>query len=449
MALPIPKMMNDFSKLHSAQGYDADGRDIVRHFAKNRMPEEEVKKLKLNENIYTRCPSTRAKDCSCESVNKLSEAKEAVKALCELEHTEDNVKGIIYLKQEPDMPTKIYGNISGLTPGKHGFHIHEYGDLSKGCESAGAHYDPDGVDHGDIDKGHVGDLGNVVADDDGVAKFKIFAHRVDLSGDRSVVGRAMVIHEDEDDLGKGGDAESLKTGNAGARLGCGVIRLMNLDEQALAEDPRDDARGSSAFDDESQTRMFYKRDEMPQLKQKHLDDPKVRDFIEKEMGEPLQTKRGTIGLDKIQPMQLDRVPGLSDSAKKFFAQGKEVQPFIIDRNGKLINGHHRYDAAKSLGVKRVPFIAINFTIHEMVRLFGPKGKYNLASKGGKTSVKGFARLTPVDDPKLKQYQDELEKKVNSPYSNRSKAQTDRRRREKGFDSPAQQQLDLQFDTEEE
>ena len=50
---------------------------------------------------------------------------------------------------------------------------------------------------------------------------------------------------------------------------------------------------------------------------------------------------------------------------------------------------------------------------------------------------------------VKQYQDELEKKLNTPYSNRSKAQTDRRRREKGFDSPAQQQLDLQFNTEEE
>ena len=50
---------------------------------------------------------------------------------------------------------------------------------------------------------------------------------------------------------------------------------------------------------------------------------------------------------------------------------------------------------------------------------------------------------------LKEHQDELEKKVNTPYKNRSKAQTDRRRREKGFDSPAQQQLDLQFDTEEE
>ena len=66
-----------------------------------------------------------------------------------------------------------------------------------------------------------------------------------------------------------------------------------------------------------------------------------------------------------------------------------------------------------------------------------------------TGIKGFGRLTPVDDPKLKQYQDELEKKVNSPYANRSKGQTDRRRREKGFDSSRQQELDLRFDNEEE
>ena len=49
LALPIPKMMTDFSKLHSAMGHNADARDIVKHYAKNRMPENEVKKLKLNE----------------------------------------------------------------------------------------------------------------------------------------------------------------------------------------------------------------------------------------------------------------------------------------------------------------------------------------------------------------------------------------------------------------
>ena len=62
-----------------------------------------------------------------------------------------------------------------------------------------------------------------MANEDGVAKFSITAQRVDLIGDRSVIGRGLVIHEDEDDLGKGGDAESLKTGNAGERLACGVI----------------------------------------------------------------------------------------------------------------------------------------------------------------------------------------------------------------------------------
>ena len=66
---------------------------------------------------------------------------------------------------------------------------------------------PDGVDHGDIDNGHVGDL-EYSSNEKGEARFKIVARRVDLSGDRSVVGRAVVVHADRDDLGKGGDEES-------------------------------------------------------------------------------------------------------------------------------------------------------------------------------------------------------------------------------------------------
>lgn len=178
----------------------------------------------------TSCPRTKASSCQCESVKTLTEDDTFISAVCELEHS-DEVKGTILLLSKPGKGTVIRGKITGLEPGEHGFHIHEYGDLSNGCESAGAHYNPDGVDHGDISKGHVGDLGNVVANNKGVADFIIKAPRVDLTGERSVVGRAIVIHSDVDDLGKGGDEESLKTGNAGDRLACGVIVLRGSDDK--------------------------------------------------------------------------------------------------------------------------------------------------------------------------------------------------------------------------
>ena len=174
--------------------------------------------------VNSRCARTKAVVCQCENLNKVTESQDTLTAVCQLEQS-DTVKGTILLKQDPGEPTLIVGRISGLEPGKHGFHIHEYGDLSQGCESAGAHYNPDGVDHGDLEEGHVGDLGNVTANSNGVAEIELAAERVDLGGDRSVVGRSIVVHSDEDDLGKGGDAESLKTGNAGDRLACGVITL--------------------------------------------------------------------------------------------------------------------------------------------------------------------------------------------------------------------------------
>ena len=78
-------------------------------------------------------------------------------------------------------------------------------------------------------EGHVGDLGNITADDSGISQFTIEAKRVDLLGDRSIVGRGLVVHADEDDLGRGGDAESLKTGNAGDRLAWGIISLRSAE----------------------------------------------------------------------------------------------------------------------------------------------------------------------------------------------------------------------------
>jgi Cu-Zn family superoxide dismutase len=180
--------------------------------------------MRAKEFTQTTCLRTRATECSCSKIEGITESKETIVAQCELEHS-DKIKGTILLMQAPGTPTLIKGTITGLTPGEHGFHIHEFGDMNKGCESMGPHYNPDDTTHGELDQGHVGDLGNITADDNGTASFSIEAKRVDLIGDRSVVGRGMVVHADPDDLGKGGDEESLKTGNAGDRLACGVITL--------------------------------------------------------------------------------------------------------------------------------------------------------------------------------------------------------------------------------
>jgi Cu-Zn family superoxide dismutase len=157
-------------------------------------------------------------------VTSITEGKTTVIAQCDLQHS-DKVKGSILFMQAPGTPTLIKGTITGLEPGEHGFHIHEFGDMSNGCETMGGHYNPDGVDHGDLEQGHVGDLGNITADENGTASFSIRANRVELIGNRSVVGRGLVVHADQDDLGQGGDEESSKTGNAGGRLACGVITL--------------------------------------------------------------------------------------------------------------------------------------------------------------------------------------------------------------------------------
>ena len=183
-----------------------------------------------NGNSYISWPIEQLENDVVKEIREASQ-KNTIYAKCELEHIVDGVdKGDFLFKQEPGKPVLVVGRVTGLTPGKHGFHIHEFGDLSNGCESAGPHYNPDGVDHGDLDRGHAGDLGNVVADKNGIAKIGIVLKRVDLHGDRNILGRAIVVHADEDDLGKGGDQESLKTGNAGDRLGCGVIRLATLNE---------------------------------------------------------------------------------------------------------------------------------------------------------------------------------------------------------------------------
>jgi len=123
----------------------------------------------------------------------------------------------------------IDAELKGFRPNTvHGFHVHECGDMTLKCDSMCAHFNPYGTVHGGADSKvrHVGDLGNLVSNGRGVAVMRRFDRLIKVKpGALSIVGRGLVIHEDEDDLGLGGDEESLNTGNAGKRIACAVIGI--------------------------------------------------------------------------------------------------------------------------------------------------------------------------------------------------------------------------------
>ena len=116
--------------------------------------------------------------------------------------------------------------LSGLKlNGLHGFHVHQAGDLSDGCESMCAHFNPYNKTHGcpGMTERHVGDLGNLVSDIFGNANYTFYDNVIKLNGIANIIGRGLIIHADQDDCGIGGNKESLKTGNAGKRIACAVI----------------------------------------------------------------------------------------------------------------------------------------------------------------------------------------------------------------------------------
>src|SRR5438034_4625224 len=116
---------------------------------------------------------------------------------------------------------QVHAELTGLTPGKHGFHVHEFGDCSAAdASSAGAHFNPTNQPHAapDATARHVGDMGNIEAETSGAAKLDYLDHHMSLANDdRSVLGRSVVVHAKADDL------KSQPAGDSGARVACGVI----------------------------------------------------------------------------------------------------------------------------------------------------------------------------------------------------------------------------------
>lgn len=119
---------------------------------------------------------------------------------------------------------RVRANISGLAPNTtHGFHIHEFGSCGEDGQAAGGHFNPGGSPHGAPDdlgpERHAGDMGNIESDDEGRALYDAVIPEISFEGATSVVGRAIIVHEGADDL------TSQPTGDAGGRIGCGVIEL--------------------------------------------------------------------------------------------------------------------------------------------------------------------------------------------------------------------------------
>jgi superoxide dismutase, Cu-Zn family len=116
----------------------------------------------------------------------------------------------------------VVADLTGLTPGKHGFHIHEYGDCSaEDGTSAGGHFNPEKMPHSSPSskERHAGDLGNIEADKDGKAHLDYVDTMISFNGKNSIIGRGVIVHEKEDDL------KTQPTGAAGSRVACGVIGI--------------------------------------------------------------------------------------------------------------------------------------------------------------------------------------------------------------------------------
>lgn len=149
-------------------------------------------------------------------------AEEPTKAIAVLHPTKgSNVEGTVTFTKSGDA-VKIVADVTGLTPGKHGFHIHEFGDCSSpDGKAAGGHFNPTNEPHAghDAEKRHEGDLGNLEADSAGKAHLELTDKMMTMSGEKSILGRGVIVHEKEDDL------TSQPVGNAGGRLACGVIGI--------------------------------------------------------------------------------------------------------------------------------------------------------------------------------------------------------------------------------
>lgn len=166
--------------------------------------------------VFNHVGQSQAADPAAHMAGKIT------KAVCIVQPLGDSkVTGKVTFTQQKD-GVEVVAELTGLAPGEHGFHVHEFGDCSMAdgvC--AGGHFNPTGAPHGgpEAEQRHVGDLGNVKADQSGKAMYKRVDKMIALNGPNSIIGRSVIVHAGADDL------KTQPSGNAGARIGCGVIGI--------------------------------------------------------------------------------------------------------------------------------------------------------------------------------------------------------------------------------
>ena len=128
--------------------------------------------------------------------------------------------GTVQLTQLADGSVEVKVDLTGVPAGVHGFHIHDKGDCGDNGNAAGGHYNPMATQHGspDAPPHHAGDFGNVTADANGEVHTSFTTRSVTVEdGMATAVGHAIILHANPDDL------TTQPTGNAGARIACGVV----------------------------------------------------------------------------------------------------------------------------------------------------------------------------------------------------------------------------------
>ena len=167
---------------------------------------------------FTAAPLFHSDTVSAEKEEKISRSAICIMIPC----NNSGVKGLVSFHQKKFTdPIQIVANISGLNPNSsHGIHIHQYGDLTQGCATSGPRFEP--LNQNEEEK-HIGDLGRVKTNERGNGYLATEDYFYSLYGDNSILGRSVVVHGTEDDLGQAQSEENQKSLNLKGQLACGVI----------------------------------------------------------------------------------------------------------------------------------------------------------------------------------------------------------------------------------